>query len=74
MRIDPEEFDNQLAYVKKLADSVLNTLDTYRKELINYKWENYASANRSKYQRLRKELAQEMIAMERIIYKGHKDE
>lgn len=74
MRIDPEEFDNQLTYVKMLADSVLNALVAYRKDLINYRWGNYASANRSKFQRLRKELAKEMISMERIIYKGHKDD
>lgn len=74
MRIDPEEFDKQIAYVKMLADSALDALEAYRKDLINYKWGNYANANRSKFQRLRIELAKEMLATEKYIYTGVKDE
>lgn len=73
MRIDPEEFDKQIAYVKMLADRALDALEAYRKDLIDYKWGNCASANRSKFQRLRIELAKEMLATEKYIYTGVKD-
>lgn len=74
MRIDPEEFDKQIAYVKMLADRALDALEAYRKDLIDYKWGNCASSNRSKFQRLRIELAKEMIATEKYIYTGVKDD
>lgn len=40
MRIDPEEFDKQIAYVKMLADRELYVLEAYRKDLIDYEWGN----------------------------------
>lgn len=72
MRIDPEEFDKQIAYLQALADGALNALKAHRKDLIDCGGCCYSSANRSKFQRLRKELAKEMLATEKYIYTGEK--
>lgn len=74
MRIELEDMDKQIAYLQALADGALNALKAYRKEL--KAWGGYccSSANRSKFQRLRKELAKEMIVTEKYIYTGKNDE
>lgn len=74
MRIELEDMDKQIAYLQALADGALSALKAYRKELID--WHGYCgvSPNRSKFQLLRKELAKEMIATEKYIYTGVKDE
>ncbi len=74
MRIELEDMDKQIAYLQALADGALSALKAYRKELINWHGNCWASANRSKFQHLRKELAKEMLATEKYIYTGVKDE
>lgn len=74
MRIELEYMDKQIAYLQALADGALSALKAYRKELIVWHGNCWASANRSKFQRLRKELAKEMMATEKYIYTGVKDD
>lgn len=74
MRIELEDMDKQIAYLQALADGALKALKAYRKDLIDWGGCCYSSANRSKFQRLRKELAKEMIVTEKYIYTGNKDE
>ena len=74
MRIEIEDMDKKIAYLQALADGALNALKAYRKELIDYHGYCGSSANRSKFQRLRKELAKEMIVTEKYIYSGENDD
>ena len=74
MRIELEDMDKQIAYLQALADGALSALKAYRRELRGWQGDIWASANRSKFQRLRKELAKEMLATEKYIYTGVKDD